>query len=130
MTQEVQLWRGLGTFTEPPPVDGTPVDEPVVGEDEQVRYWTTDRLRQLIRNLQPYTDGTFGTVSTKHATVYLSAIRELNKLWDAYYRPPVELPPEPDPEVVEAARIEAAALVRGRVLDQLQELRDRSRVNG
>lgn len=97
----------------------------VPGEDEQVRWWTTERLRALIRNLQPYVDGTFGTVSTKHAQIYLSATRELNKLWSAYYTPP---PPivEVDTVEEEVREVELARITRARVLDQLRELRARS----
>lgn len=102
--------------------------EQVPGEDEQVRFWTTDRLRNLIRNLQPYVDGTFGTVSTKHVQVYLSAIRELNKLWSAYFViPPPPPPPEPSIEEEEVREAELARITRARVLDQLEELRSRSR---
>lgn len=101
--------------------------EPELGEDEQVRYWSTDRLRVLIRHLQPYVDGSFGTVSTKHAQVYLSAVRELNKLWHAYYAPPPPAPPEPSEEEQDLARTEAAQITRQKVLDQLSELRARTR---
>lgn len=108
--------------------------EAVPGPDEQVRVWTTEQLRALIRNLTPYVDGTFGVVSTKHASILMSAVRELNKLWSAYYR----IPPPPEPEVDLEAEAEAereaeqvavaelARITRSRVLDQLQELRSRS----
>lgn len=116
---------GAGYGTEDDPLNGF-VADPGIGEDEQVRYWTTEQLRILIRNLKPYIDGTFGTVSTKHAQVYVSAMRELNRLWKATYVVPPEPEPEPDLEEEERVRIEAATVTRNRVLDQLSELRSRS----
>lgn len=110
------------------PVEGRVQDQaPGPGEDEQVRMWTTERLRTLIRTLSPYVDGTFGTVSTKHAQVYMSAVRELNRLWSASYIRPPDPVAEPDVEEAELVRIESARQVREQVLDQLQQLRNRTR---
>lgn len=83
---------------------------------EQVRTWTTAKLRELVEVLDPYVNGTLGDVSPRHATVYLQAVRELNKLWGAYEVPesPSETPP--------ATR---AAQVRGQVLAALEALRER-----
>lgn len=103
---------------------GSGTDEP--GPDDQVRIWTTERLRAFIHTLQPYIDGTFGEVSPRHGSLYLRAVQELNRIWNARYLPP---PPEPEPEPEEqeqAREVEQAALVRQRVLDQLEQLRARS----
>lgn len=133
MTQIIEIWTppdpppgedNGGNWS--PPADGTnPDTEP--SPDEAVRVWTTDQLRVLIRNLKPYIDGTFGTVSTKHAQVYMSAVRELNKLWRAYYQPPPQIEDELSDSDAEVARMEAASVTRNKVLDQLQELRNRAR---
>jgi hypothetical protein len=107
---------------------GGPEPEPDPGADEQVRVWTTGQLRLLIRNLTPYVDGTFGTVSTKHGQLLMRAIVELNRLWSAQYRiPPPPPPPEPDIVEEEVKAAESARITRERVLDQLRELRTRTR---
>lgn len=128
MGQDVELWQAYqapGGDEAGPAQDGKLIED--LGEDAQVRYWSTDRLRSLIRNLEPYVNGTFGTVSTKHAQVYMSAVRELNRLWSASFTPPPPPPVEPTESEVEQARIEEARKVREQVLEQLAELRSRTR---
>lgn len=112
-----------GQDTSTPP--GTGTDDP--GPDDQVRIWTTERLRAFIHTLQPYVDGTFGEISPRHGTLYLRAVQELNRLWNARYTPPPpELEPEPEDQV-QAREVEQAAQVRARVLEQLEALRARNR---
>lgn len=54
---------------------------------EQVRLWTTEKLQEMIASLEPYTNGTLGEISPRHATARLAAIRELNRLWQAHVLP-------------------------------------------
>lgn len=131
MAQELELWREPDGTWGPNPGTDTGSDPGVetseTGQDEAVRHWTTDRLQVLIKNLTPYIDGTFGTVSTKHAQVYMSAVRELNKLWHAYYTPEPVDPVGIDEAEAELVRAEAAQVTRNKVLAQLEELRARTR---
>lgn len=116
----------------------TPPEQPQPGQmvhvpgqdpapDEQARVWTTSKLRSLIQALDPYVDGTLGEVSPRHASVYVSAIREMDRLWGAYYKQP---PPEPDDsgdDEQEKRALEHSKEVRTRVLDQIDQLRERDR---
>lgn len=54
---------------------------------EQVRLWTTEKLQEMIASLEPYTNGTLGEISPRHATARLAAIRELNRVWQAHVLP-------------------------------------------
>lgn len=54
----------------------------------EVRLWATDRLRKFAEDLQPYVDGTLGSVSPRHATVYLQTLKEISRLWGAAWSPP------------------------------------------
>lgn len=118
--------RELAPYQRPGAGTGSGEDNPP-GPDDQVRIWTTERLRTFIGTLQPYVDGTFGEVSPRHGALYLRAVAELNRLWNAKYLPPAELEAQPDPEQEQSRAAEASALVRARVLDQLEALRARSR---
>ena len=97
---------------------------------EQARVWATSRLRELVENLRPYIDGTLGEVSPRHAAVFVTAVKEINRLWSAYFNPSSVKPDMEDlerEEALEAQRVrEQARITRQRVLDQLSQLRDRS----
>lgn len=129
-SQELELVRAYGAGgDEAGPQPGVGGDGGHPGDldpAEQVRLWSSEKLRTFIHNLEPYINGTFGVVSTKHGQLYMAALRELNRIWSAQYRLPPQLPPAPDESEVEQVRMEEARKVRERVLDQLTELRNRS----
>jgi hypothetical protein len=62
--------------------------------------------------------------------VYVTAVKEINRLWSAYFNPSIVKPNMEDLEREEALEAEQAAeqarITRDRVLDQLRQLRDRS----
>lgn len=121
---QLQVWAGQAGAGPDPGTGEDEQDQPDPAPDAQVRLWTTNRLQTLIATLTPYIDGTFGDVSPRHGTLYLRAVGELNRLWNARYLPP---PPEPEPEPEEEVRtVEQAAAVRTRVLEYLEELRNRT----
>jgi hypothetical protein len=97
---------------------------------EQARLWATARLKELVESLRPYIDGTLGDISPRHAAVYVTAVKEINRLWSAYFNPSIVKPNMEDlerEEALEAERVaEQARITRDRVLDQLRQLRDRS----
>lgn len=98
-----------------------PAPEPEPDASEQVRLWTTDRLQELIRNLQPYTDGTLGEISPRHTQARLAAIRELNRLWQAHILPePVgqELGPSEEEQAAELEELQEA--IREQVRAELE----------
>jgi hypothetical protein len=62
--------------------------------------------------------------------VFVTAVKEINRLWSAYFNPSSVKPDMEDlerEEALEAQRVrEQARITRQRVLDQLSQLRDRS----
>lgn len=123
---------------------------------EQVRLWTTEKLQEMISNLEPYTNGTLGEISPRHAQIRVAAIRELNRVWQAHVLPDQgedeqarereleqlqeqiaeQVRAEVEAEQEEALRaaqeaqeqlaLEQAARARERVLEGISELRRRA----
>lgn len=113
----------IGTLVPPDP-------DPEPDPGYEVRLWSTWKLQALVKDLQPYVNGSLGPISPRHASTYLMALRELNRLWSAYLpravppRPP-EPDPDPEPEPEEVPDPEPSVVMRDRVLRQLDELRNR-----
>lgn len=116
--EQAQLPVPANHTTGPPPGPGASEDD----KRATMRNHTTGLLLNLLHNLNPYIDGTLGDISPRHASTYVAACRELNRVWDVTYREPDHVDDEPDPVAVARAR---AAAVRAQVLDQLATLRTR-----
>lgn len=54
---------------------------------EQVRMTLTAKYKQVLDSLEPYVDGSFGSIQPAHVTAYLKAGRELGLLWKSYDPP-------------------------------------------
>lgn len=105
--------------------------ELVEEKGDRLRVELSAKLVSLIESLDPYVDSTMGEPSAAMVAVYVRAVHELGALYQLQ-RPPrtpvLLLPvPEPEPVVSEAVRgavaAEAVAVLRGRVLLQLEEAR-------
>ena len=72
-------------------------------DHEVVRMWSTERLQHMITDLEPYTNGTLGEISPRHAAIRVQAIRELNRIWQAHVFPE---PEQDQGEDVEALRLQ------------------------
>ena len=63
----------------------TPEDFEALGH--QMRLANTQRLKAILDSLEPYVDGSFGSINPGHVTAYVRTVNELGKLWHAYDRP-------------------------------------------
>lgn len=96
-----------------------------VGPDEfddlsaQMRMANTQRLKAVLDSLEPYVDGSFGSINPGHVTAYVRTVVELGKLWNAY---------SPPRRVEEAQGVEEEAMVlsarQEAVLAELGKLRE------
>ena len=102
-------------------------------EAAAVRRESAARLAALIEWLEPWVDGTNGDVTASMAAVYVQAVTRLDGLYRGVRRPVTPLPVLPEPPVpvvpdVEAERVaavEAAAVLRAVVGEQLAATRRR-----
>lgn len=89
---------------------------------EQVRLWTTEKLQEMIASLEPYTNGTLGEISPRHATARLAMIRELNRVWQAHVIPEPEHERDAEHQAeLERVQEEVAAQVRAEVEQEREE---------
>ena len=88
----------------------------------QMRLANTQRLKAILDSLEPYVDGSFGSINPGHVTAYVRTVAELGKLWRAYDRP-VAAPEGSDES--QAAQVEAMVLSARQeaVLAELGKLR-------
>jgi hypothetical protein len=112
-----------------PEPEGGPEQEAIEGQvaereqepddHEVVRMWSTTRLQAMIGDLEPYTNGTLGEISPRHAGIRVQAIRELNRIWQAHIFPE----PEPEGEDVEALRLEWEAEAQAAIEEAMEQAR-------
>lgn len=50
-------------------------------EEEAVRRYCAEQLRQLVEAMKPYVDGSFGDIMPGHVGAYVSALKELARLY-------------------------------------------------
>lgn len=81
-------------------------DESYEAMSQQVRMHCASRLGKLLQDLQPYVDGSFGDINAAHASVYISAVRELGRLYRVQEKPVVQ---QGEDMVPAAALFEAVA---------------------
>lgn len=99
-----------------------------LGEEEQfaqlqkaVREHNSAEIKELLRALRPYVDGSMGPVSPPHVKVYLDSLRQLGQLWKVFDKPIVVESDGSD----EGQRVEELRLAeqQARVLAELSKLR-------
>lgn len=89
---------------------------------DAVRQHNAGKLRSLVEMLEPYVEGAYGPVHPRMVEVYMTALRELGRLYRVFDPPPLPEAPEEEPESLEdeePARVEG---LRRRALEQLSAL--------
>jgi hypothetical protein len=94
---------------------------------EQVRMTLTAKYKQVLDSLEPYVDGSFGSIQPAHVTAYLKAGRELGLLWKSYDQPAgVEEVKGPDEELMVLSARQEAVLAELAKLRQIGQRRKAS----
>ena len=104
------------TALEPRPEDDVLAMQPVI------RSFLTHNFREVIEQLKPQVDGSYGPVNPRLLELYLAANRDLGKLYRVYDPPKKRQDDGPSDEV-------RAAVLRERVsaeLDKIREITDGS----
>lgn len=104
---------GVMTALEPRPEDD------VLGMQPVIRSFLTHNFREVIEQLKPQVDGSYGPVNPRLLELYLTANRELGKLYRVYDAPKKRQDDGPGDDVaaqVLRERIEAELLkIRGQI---------------
>jgi len=94
---------------------------------EQVRMTLTAKYKQVLDSLEPYVDGSFGSIQPAHVTAYLKAARELGLLWKSYDQPGhAEEVKGPDEELMVLSARQEAVLAELAKLRQIGQRRKAS----
>jgi hypothetical protein len=86
-----------------------------------VRAYAASELRNLIEMLKPSIDGSYGPVNPRMVEVFMTALRDLGRLYRVHDAPPA---PPPESGLDEGGSVDMGEL-RSRVLDSLAELEGR-----
>ncbi len=76
---------------------------------DAVRAHNAGKLRNLVDMLEPMIDGSYGPVAPRMVEVYITALRELGRLYRVFDAPPA--PPVVPEELVEAPKVRVEELV-------------------
>lgn len=99
------------TALEPRPEDD------VLGMQPVIRAFLTHNFREVIEQLKPQVDGSYGPVNPRLLELYLTANRDLGKLYRVYDPPKKRTEDGPDDEV-------KAGILRARISDELDKIRE------
>ena len=98
------------TALEPRPEDD------VLGMQPVIRAFLTHNFREVIEQLKPQVDGSYGPVNPRLLELYLAANRDLGKLYRVYDPPKKKQDDGPDDEV-------KMGILRDRIMSELDKIR-------
>lgn len=86
----------------------------------QVRNHNTAEIKKVLAALEPYVDGSFGSINPAHVRTYLEALKQLGQLWRVFDRPEERTEAGVDEQLVLESR-------QAKILGDLEEIRRKAR---